>query len=760
MNSIKLFLFLITFTYVGLSQSTNPTGTIKGRLIDDETKLPLVGANIIIINFTFGAATDQDGYFLIESVPSGAYSIQFSYIGYQQKIKTDVIVRPQRITFVNTELKSITLESEAITVSAGYFTKSDDQPVSVAGFSHEEIRRAPGSAGDVSRILMTLPSIAKVNDQSNNLIVRGGNPIENTFYIDNIEISNINHFPQQGASGGPIGILNVDFIEDVKFYSGGFSSIYGDKLSAIMDIDFREGNRQNFETQLDLNFSGFGGIAEGPMFSNKGSWMLSARRSYLDFVVNTFNVGSTVAPVYGDIQGKITYDLNDNNKLIFLGIFADDHNSPGRETAEKNYMTHYGNQDLYQSNFGINWRFLWGKIGYSNTSIAYSQNKYNEDFYETTTAKYAIKNRSLERAIKIRNGNQFILSLKSSLEFGLEGKSLIEEYDNWYNQSTNNVGDTIPALILKDEIAAVKLGGFINFVTNPLNRLTTTLGLRADYFSFNQSMEWSPRFSLSYQLTPETSINSSAGMFYQALPLLLLSQNPNFKDLKNPSAIHYIFGLEHLLSESTKLTLEVYQKDYRNFPMDPKQQAIFVLDKNYFDNYERLLDNGKASSRGIEFMIQKKLAEDFYGLASASWFKSRYQGLNGKWHNRDYDNQITFSIEGGYKPNNNWEFSMRWIYAGGVPYTPFDIEKSKLNHIAVYDKNSVNESRYPDYHSMNLRVDKRWYFSSSNIVFYLSVWNVYDRKNLANYFWNDKEQKPEETYQWGLLPIFGFEYEF
>ena len=203
-----------------------------------------------------------------------------------------------------------------------------------------------------------------------------------------------------------------------------------------------------------------------------------------------------------------------------------------------------------------------------------------------------------------------------------------------------------------------------------------------------------------------------------------------------------------------------YQKNYKNFPIDPLQPALFIIDDSYFNNYGELVDNGEALSRGVELMIQKKLAKHFYGLASASFFKSRYKGGDSVWRDRNFDNRITFSIEGGYKPNNKWEFSMRWIYAGGVPYTPFDIEKSTLVHRAVYNENKINEVRYPDYHSMNIRFDRRFNFSRSNIVLYLSVWNTYNRKNIANYFWNDKEQKQDEVYQWGLLPIFGVEYEF
>jgi hypothetical protein len=761
---IELVLIISVFSLVRvnsvLCQQSKLSGTISGKLVDADTKEPLPGANVTIEETFMGAATDLEGNFTISKVPVGSYTLQFRFIGYETLLKTDVIVRSKRITFINAELHMSVLEMDGVVVTGGYFSDVDEQPTSSINFSYEEIRRAPGSAGDVSRILMSLPSVAKVNDQSNNLIVRGGNPIENTFFIDNIEMPNINHFPHQGASGGPIGMLNVDFIQDVNFYAGGFSAIYGDILSSIMDLTFREGNRSEFDGQLDLNFSGFGGVAEGPLFNNKGSWLFSARRSYLDFVVDVFEVGSTIAPIYGDIQGKLVYDLNPNHKLIILGVFADDHNAPDRETGEENYMTHYGNQDLYQSTVGINWRSIWNKSGYSNTSVAYTSNKFNEDFYETTTGIYDTRNRSQEQSFKFRNVNHFRLNKRNTVEFGVEAKHLAEEYDNWYGETNNAFGDTVPALTMQQDISAQKLAAFVNYIAKPFNRLTTTLGLRADYFSYSENVTVSPRFACSYQLSSLTSINGAVGIFHQNLPLLLLSQHESNKELRDPMAVHYILGIDHLITGNTKLTLEVYQKDYQRFPMDALQPALFIIDESYFDNYGSLIDNGKALSRGVEIMIQKKLAQNFYGLASASFFRSRYQGGDGIWRDRNFDNRVTFSVEGGYKPNRKWEFSMRWIYAGGVPYTSFDIEQSKANHRPVYDENQVNTTRYPDYHSMNIRFDRRFHFSGSNLVFYLSAWNIYNHKNIANYFWNDKEQKQDEVYQWLLLPIFGLEYEF
>jgi hypothetical protein len=239
-----------------------------------------------------------------------------------------------------------------------------------------------------------------------------------------------------------------------------------------------------------------------------------------------------------------------------------------------------------------------------------------------------------------------------------------------------------------------------------------------------------------------------------------LSQNENNKDLKDPRSIHYIIGFEHLLSENTRLVVEAYQKDYSNFPTDPNQPGFFVIDVNFFNYYESLLDYGQAISHGVEVILQKKLAERIYGLTSATYFRSRYKSYDGIWRDRNYDNRLIISVEGGYKPSSGMEISMRLIYAGGVPYTPIDIEQSILNHQGVLDETNINAERYPDYHSLNVRIDKRFFFNRTNLVIYVSVWNAYNQKNIAEYYWNDTDQTVDEVFQWGLLPILGVEYEF
>lgn len=761
-----LLVKILLLTTMGLlAQKQELSGIIKGQLVDADTQQPLIGANVVILNTMLGAATDGEGSFVIVDVPVGSYNLSYSYIGYKTRVESDVIVRPRRSTTVLAELSVAAVASEAVQVSAGYFSEDKEQPVSITNFSREEIRRAPGAAGDISRIVMSLPAIAKVNDQSNSLIVRGGSPIENSFFIDNIEIPNINHFPTQGASGGPIGLINVDFIREVDFYSGGFSAAYGDRLSSVMAIDFREGNRDAFDAQLDLNFAGFGAVAEGPLGKQKGSWMLSVRRSYLDMLVKAIDVGSTVAPRFGDYQGKVAWDLHPRHRLTLLSVWGDDHNNPDQETAVENDMQVYGKQDIQESTNGLNWRALWGKRGYSNTAISYTRSSFREDLFETNSGMSVLENRSREETGRMRNVNHLTFGPKISLDFGAEIKRLSFSYDNKYGGISNALGDEEAELAVDEDYRATKSSVFLSGQFSLTSRLGVTVGLRGDYFSYNENGHISPRLAVNYQLSERTALNAATGVFYQQLPLLLLGQSSAHKNLRTPLANHYILGIRHLLTENTRLTAEVYQKDYRHFPLNPSQPGLFVLDElfyryGFFMQHEQLNDNGQAFSRGAEIMIQKKLAEKVYGMASAAWFRSRYRDGQGEWHDRVFDNRFLVSLEGGYKPNANWEFSLRWIYAGGVPYTPFDLTASQSLNREVLDANRINGERLPDYHSLNVRFDRRFHFQQSNLVFYLSVWNAYNRKNIAGYFWNGEEGAPGKIQQWGMLPIFGLEFEF
>ena len=744
------------------SKRTEPTGRIGGRVVDGSTQSPVIGASVLIAGTERGSATDDDGKFTIKNIPVGSYVVAIRAVGYEPLSKTDIIVRPGRITHITSELSVSAVELSDIVVSAGYFAQEDSKPTSSTTFSGEEIRRAPGSAGDVSRIIHALPSIAKVDDQINSLVVRGGSPSENAFYLDNIEIPNINHYPLQGTTGGPISLINVDFLDKVEFSAGGFPSKYGDRLSSVMELTFREGNREEFDGQIDFNMAGVGAVLEGPLAGGRGSWMFSGRRSYLDLLVDAVGVG--VAPRYSDYQGKIVYDLSSRSKLSILGIAGVDYFSLDSSTAWDDCNQFYGDFSGYEHAFGANWRYLWGGNGYSNTSVSYNAIKYKGDVQETKNGRHLFDQNSIESGINIRNINHFLAGDKHQLEFGFDAKYLMTDHDYHLYDYVNSFGDTIPALILDKYTAAPLVGAFVSHIWQWHPQITTTIGLRYDWLEYNGHAHLSPRFSFNYRFNPRTSLSGAAGIYRQFLPLSLMTQRDHFVDLADPVAYHGILGVSHLLSDDTRLTIETYYKEYDNFPMDPAQPQMFLADELGFarmvGNFETLKAEGKAWAAGLEAIIQKKLVAGVYGLLAGSYSRTRYRGLDGMWRDRLFDNKVNFSVEGGYKPNNKWEFGLRWICAGGRPQTPLDLDRSRLQNVSVRDASRVNEDRIPAYHSLNLRMDRRYHFEKSSLIVFLSIWNAYNRKNVSMYYWNEVERKEDVLYQWSMLPVIGLEYEF
>lgn len=768
-KTMKTKLLILTFALLAFTNLfSKTTGTIRGKVVDEETQEPLLGVNVTLMNTQKGAATDEAGKFSIQNVPIGSYNLIFQYIGYKKMVRSDVIVRPDRITYVNAGLFSSFVEGEEVVVKAGFFQKEESEPISVANFNAEEVRRSPGSAGDVSRILGALPSAARVTDTVNDLMVRGGSPMENAFYIDNIQIPNINHYPTIGATGGPIGVLNVDFIDDVNFYAGGFSAAYGDRLSSVVDIKFREGNREKVETQLDMSMMGFGGIIEGPLARDKGSWFMSVRRSYLDILVKILGEGT--APRYGDVQGKVAYDLNSQHKLTFINIFANNYINEDWDTSLEEKDPDYGHYRGRQNTVGMNWRWLWSDNGYSNTSVSYALQTSDSKWFYTKTKLLKNSFDSFDGSFTVRNMNYLKFNKYNKIEFGLN--LLHDQFDYQFviaGDTVEFISDDKIEILIKDELhmdtdlTVTKSGAYFNYIWTPCEKFATTLGVRGDYFSFNKSLEISPRFSATYKVNNLLSFNAGVGLFYQNLPYILLAQADNAKDLETPQATHYILGMDYMLTADTKLTIEAYSKEYQDFPLTHDDPTAFVVDDGMFERGFRsydLVGGGVARTRGLELLIQKKLAVDFYGIISGAMFHSEYKDLLGKWRDRAYDNQYLFSVIGGYKPNNKWEFSVRWNYAGGVPYTPLDVESLSTDAPEKVYTEQTNSQRYPDYHSLNVRFDRRFHFESSSLIVYLSLWNAYNRKNVSYYYWNEVENKQVTEYQWGFMPIGGLEYEF
>jgi outer membrane receptor for ferrienterochelin and colicin len=761
------YLVLLLQVSVGMTSAfadddNQEKGSIKGAVVDIDTRGPLVGVNIVLANTRYRAASDDNGEFVIPNVPVGSYTLKFSSIGYEPLSVTDVIVRPARLSFVDAELTPSLIPGETVVISGGYFPEVKTQPTSVARFSSEEIRRAATIGGDISRIINGLPSLSNEN-QNNYIVARGGSNVENSFYIDNIRVPNINHFPIPGTTGGGVSLLNIDFIRTIDVYTGGFAAQYGDALSSVMDIRYRDGNRDEADMQTDLNFTGISFGIEGPLAGGNGSYLFSAKHSFTDILFAMIDTDQEPV-IYDEVQGKLVYDLSPEHQLSVVHLFGTDRWKILRDEAMSRSENGYGNFGMTENVIGLNWRYVWGKNGFSNTSLSHSFVKKDIRYLTTTDQTERFTYHTTEHQVELRNINYMIPETNHRVEFGFELKGDIGDYDNSFASHTNQLATFIPGIQANNAIRSWNAGLFLNYSWKPTARMDVTPGVRFDYSFYTSRALVSPRLSVAYHIDEKTTVNGAAGLYYQQIPVFFLAQNPAFKELDDMAAYHIVLGLDRLILEDTRLSLEIYQKVYSHCPLDPEQGALFVLDENIYNQFysyrENLVAVGKAKSSGIELMLQKKLSGQLYGFLSGSYYRATYRDLDGIWRNRITDNRYLFAAEIGYKPSPEWEFNVRWSYAGGIPYTPYDQQASQNARSGIYDTSEITGQRLPAYSCLNVRVDKRFYFQGSNLIVYLSIWNLLDRENVSYHYWDEYAGSAGNYTQWPRLPVFGFEFEF
>lgn len=724
-----------------MPQTSSIVGEIKGRILDYETQKPLAGVQVAVVDKEWRIESDETGAYSLPKIPVGYYVLSFQLDGYYSDTRTDVIVRSGRITFLNVRMLAVRTINEEIRVTADYFPSTVNKPGSQMQFHAEDLRRNAAAAGDVSRALYNVPGVVKADEEANDLIVRGGSPAENGFYIDNIFVPNINHFPQWGASGGNISMLNMDFIERLDVYTGGFDAAYGNRLSSIIDIGYREGNRERINSQLNLSIIGYGAQLEGPMPGKNGAWMLSATRSYLN-LLRDITGGDIGRSGFGDVQGKMTYDLSPGNNLAFLTIVGN------------SYTEEPGNQEKFKNiTVGLNWRHLWGDRGYSDTSVGYASIKGREEWWDDPDPELTDFESYRQEWMTFRNVNQLHLSSSHHVKFGFEA------------QRTNFSDDYFFERAVDKDIHGTFGAAFATYVVYPFQNFSLSSGLRFDYLPFSERTHISPRLSFSWVLTNRLSVNGAYGMFYQQIPLFLMKQHEDNFFLKDPSARHLVLGFKYLLRQDTQLTLEIYDKQYANFPMSQRNRYFFVIDDisgddARFFNWGELHDLGKAYARGVELTLQKKLSKKLYGIVNLTYYRARYRDLMGVWRNRMYDNRFIVSVYGGFKPNKNWEFNTRFTLAGNRAFTPVNEEKSLEYGFPWVDYADIMGGYLSNYKNLSLRVDRRFYFKKTYLVVFAGALNILDSKNELYRYWDSRMPGYISEYMWGIIPYIGLEFEF
>jgi hypothetical protein len=748
------------FTLGSISATENQRfGSITGTVFDAATREPLIGANVVILDTILGAATDQNGRFIIENVPVGTYALRASMIGFSSSVQTDIVVATVRPADIRFLLTQTSVEIEGVTVTADFFRKIPGKSLSTHTQTNEEIRRLPGGFEDVVRAISILPGVAQVQAGRNDLIVRGGAPSENLFIVEDIEVPNINHFGTQGATGGPQSFINLDFVSGTSFSTGGFGVQYGDRISSVVQIDLREGRNDRFGGKATISASQFGINFEGPI-TDDGSFIFSARRSYLDFIFRAAGFG--FVPEYWDFLGKANYRISKKDRIALVGIGALNNVRLFNDSEERRFDNSrilYSDQNQFIG--GITWQRLIDSgyftvtFGQTYTDYAYRQNDIN--------LEPIFRNDSYEYESSLRADLVLQIDGRTELNVGIQGRAATLHSILFLRSFTTSFGDYLAV----DE--ALSSTGYKSALYSQFTRrfgdLILTWGLRLDYFDLiEHSAVFSPRFSLTYSITPKTDLTAAVGRYYQAPAYIWLAVHANKRDLRYIGADQYIMGIDHLIRDDTRISLEGYYKYYFNYPASITRDYLVMANTGAgfggttdgFASFgiDPLISNGHGRAYGIELFLQKKLSSiPCYGTFSISYNNSMYSGLDGILRPGSFDQRWILNLGGGYIFNDKWETSTRFRLSTGRPYTPFDRD-------GVQDPAFYNSVRIPANHSLDIRVDRRWTFDRYVIITYVDIQNIYNFPFRDAPRYDTRSGNIEETNSIGILPSIGISVEF
>lgn len=748
----SILISLIILTAVSFAQENNVK--IYGKVIDKLTKQPLPGANVLVINTNYGSSANANGNFEIDNLPTGEYQIRASIIGYKSVIKTDIMIMSGLSPEIIFELEEEVVQLEDVVVKSDYFEKSRLDVTSTKGFNNEEIRRSPGAFEDVIRALSVLPGVAQADAGRNDLIVRGGAPSENLYLIDGYQVPNINHFGTQGATGGPLSYINLDFVSSTTFSTGGFSVINGDKLSSTLSIDLRRGRQDRIGGKATISASQFGLNLEGPI-TNSSQFIFSARRSYLDFIFKAADF--SFVPEYWDFMGKTDFEIDKNNSISVLVISAIDNINYFNDTEDQRYDNSniIGSAQL-QYLAGVKFRHLIDN-GFINLSLSRNYVDYDTQRRDSLLIPvYTNKSKEIENTLNAEL--TYKLSNATDLTIGGDAKMIDFQADILLPTYKTTFNDSLPATQLDTNTTYYKGAFYLNLNSVVFDKFITNLGVRSDYFNaLDDKFYFSPRFSISYLLSDITRLNFSTGIYYQSPAYIWLVGDAVNTQLKNMRVNQFILGFDNYISVDALIKVEGFYKNYSDYPVSSIRPYLIMAntgagfgDENYESfGLEPLIPEGTGRARGVEISVQKKLSDSpYYGIASLTYSVADYKALDKIEKTGSYDQTWILSLSGGYKFSNEWEGSIKFRYSTGRPYTPYNTNGTQN----VLDFNSI---RFPDNHSLDIRLDKLWFFSGWSLITYIDIQNIYNRKNINSIRWDVRSQSPELNESIGILPSIG-----
>lgn len=735
------FLLLVISIFISAQ-----TGSINVNVFDEFSKKPL-SAKILIpkVQQEFSGT----GNVVISELPTGSYNLEVTSQDYETGFLIDINVVPnQNLTF-SIGLNKIAKNIDEIIITKKQYKTTAESPLSLRNITSEEVQKNAGSTRDVSKAILSFPGVGSTATFRNDLFIRGGSSAENKFYIDGIEVPIINHFQTQGASGGPRGIITIDFVKDVDFYSGAFPASRNGALSSLFEFNLKQARKDKVGYKAVIGLDDMQLMADGPL-SKDQSWtgLFSVRKSNLQLLFKA--IGLPFLPSYYDGTFKISKKYKSGDELFFLGLGAKD-SFKFNDEAEKtltnltlidqlpvspqwNYTIGAGYRHLAENG---NWLLTMSRNMLDNQAL-----KYYRNIETPENLLYNYKSQESENKIRFdRNFNwaDYQFSAGTNVNFS-----------KYFNNSTvkNVTQNTINFDDILSEINVFQYGMYVQTAKKFFaDQLQVSAGIRLDASNYNDKTsnpleQFSPRVSLSYKINPQFALNFNSGIYYQlpaytALGFMENGSLTNKNSLKYIRNLHFVGGVEYNGNNNLRLTVEGYYKKYKNYPFSLRNQISLA---NVGGNFgvvgnEPLDSRGFGETYGIEFLAQKRTVNNFYGIMAYTFGYSKFSNAAGNLLPSSWDSRHIVAVTAGKYLNRNWNLGARFRMQSGLPETPYDLQRSALVNIwnisngPLQDFNLLNSKRGNLSHQLDLRAEKKWIFRKWQFTAYIDIVNAYGSKS-------------------------------
>lgn len=723
-----------------------------------------------------GTYTQSDGRFILKNIEPGRYTVLVSSVGYESRVLNVVLTSGKELD-LTIELEEKYSEADEVVVIAEKGVNNginESAVVSTTEFSIDDVRRFAGSREDPARMAQNFAGVLGANDTRNDIIIRGGSPVELLWRLDGLDIPNPNHFATQGATGGPVSALNTNILDNSDFLTGAFPSDYYDRMSGVFDLRTRKGNRDRYEFTGQFGFGGFELGTEGPI-TGKGSFIANYRYSFLGLLkAMGIDFGFAGIPNYQDATFKIDWLFYDKHKLSVTGLFGTSDITILESEQDSVYT---GDTDKKNGtdllSVGLNYKYLASENLYINIIIGTSYAKYRTRLDSLTTT---IDNKVLSKDVWFTNDNlegfttsritvNFKPSRNSFVTVGAEAKLKYFDINEKRHTYDSETGEKFQVVMDGNTEQYI---GFANWNAKLNEELTLNIGAVTQYLDISKKITFEPRIALSWNFLEGHNLSLGLGVHSQSLPLLVYYNKKGNEGLEFMKSVHYIAGYTILPDDKSKIKIECYYKALSQIPVERISSAYSLLNSgvNFGAVYspDSLASKGTGRTYGAELSYTRNFSNGYYITATGSYVRQQYKGSENIWRWGAFDNIYIFNLLGGYEWNVSDDmvlcFSGKYTIAGGAPYTPIDPVKSEALQGTYYAEREAFSLRKPDYSRLDMKLELRQNFNKLSIISYISIENVLDNKNVLSYKWDLQNKKPETLYQLGIFPVGGFRIEF